>query len=41
MDKTPLTEAEWKIMQFLWQSSPQTMTELTRIFSAVYAILSA
>jgi BlaI family penicillinase repressor len=29
-DKTALTEAEWKIMQLLWQYSPMTMMEITR-----------
>ena len=28
-DKTALTEAEWKIMQLLWQHSPMTMMEIT------------
>ena len=28
--KYPLTEAELKIMQFLWDKSPMTMMELTR-----------
>jgi BlaI family penicillinase repressor len=28
-DKTALTEAEWKIMQLLWQYSPMTMMEIT------------
>lgn len=27
-NKTPLTEAEWKIIDLLWQKSPRTMTEL-------------
>ena len=29
-ERTPLTEAEWKIMLRLWERSPQTMMELTR-----------
>ena len=29
-ERTPLTEAEWKIMLRLWAHSPQTMMELTR-----------
>lgn len=29
-DKTPLTEAEWKIMLLLWERGPQTMMEITR-----------
>jgi BlaI family penicillinase repressor len=28
--KTALTEAEWKIMQLLWECSPMTMMEITR-----------
>jgi len=30
MERTPLTEAEWKIMLRLWDRAPQTMMELTR-----------
>ncbi len=30
MDHPSLTEAEWKIMAFLWDRAPQTITELTR-----------
>lgn len=29
-ERTPLTEAEWKIMLRLWDHAPQTMMELTR-----------
>ncbi len=29
-ERTPLTEAEWKIMLKLWDHAPQTMMELTR-----------
>lgn len=29
-ERTPLTEAEWKIMLKLWEHAPQTMMELTR-----------
>ena len=29
-ERTPLTEAEWKIMLRLWEQSPRTMMELTR-----------
>jgi len=29
-ERTPLTEAEWKIMLRLWDRAPQTMMELTR-----------
>jgi len=29
-ERTPLTEAEWKIMLRLWERAPQTMMELTR-----------
>ena len=29
-EKYPLTDAELKIMQFLWERSPQNMMELTR-----------
>ena len=29
-ERTPLTEAEWKIMLKLWEQSPRTMMELTR-----------
>ena len=29
-ERTPLTEAEWKIMLKLWERAPQTMMELTR-----------
>lgn len=29
-ERTPLSEAEWKIMLRLWAHSPQTMMELTR-----------
>ena len=29
-ERTPLTEAEWKIMLRLWEHAPQTMMELTR-----------
>ena len=29
-EKTPLTEAEWKIMLTLWEHSPRTMMEITR-----------
>ena len=29
-EKTALTEAEWKIMQLLWDQSPMTMMEITR-----------
>ena len=32
-ERTPLTEAEWKIMLRLWENSPQTMMELTRVLS--------
>ncbi len=28
--KTALTEAEWKIMQLLWESGPLTMMEITK-----------
>ena len=30
LERTPLTEAEWKIMLRLWDHAPQTMMELTR-----------
>ena len=30
LHRTPLTEAEWKIMLQLWDHAPQTMMELTR-----------
>ena len=26
----PITNAEWKIMELLWEKSPRTITELTR-----------
>ena len=29
-EKTALTEAEWKIMQILWESGSMTMMEITR-----------
>ena len=29
-ERTPLTDAEWKIMLRLWDHAPQTMMELTR-----------
>lgn len=31
--KISLTDAEWKIMKLLWQSSPRTITELTAALS--------
>ena len=33
-ERTPLTEAEWKIMLRLWDHAPQTMMELTRSLAA-------
>lgn len=33
MAHIPLTEAEWKIMLRLWENSPQTMMELTRVLA--------
>lgn len=34
MERIPLTDAEWLIMEKLWQETPQTITELTHGLSA-------